>query len=203
MNIDNIMKLVADNFQATTYSAAEKLRTAIEQALTPGEPDVAGAIENGRVYADKLEADYNFECEAGPLRMCSDWVEFRRCFEWLCENITAPQPQPKQEPEAHGATHRQPITGGLYKQIGGVWHVWSRIADEPKSWIKSPGTHASGLEKIDTAPQHPRYAGVTVWLGDKTVTQVVSEQQIKYELGDTLKYAAQKCLDLLTIHKGN
>jgi len=146
MSIDNIMKLVADNFQATTYSAAEKLRAAIEQALAM---------------------------------------------------------QPEQGPEAHGATHRQPITGGLYKQIGGVWHVWSRIADEPKSWIKSPGTHASGLEKIDAAPQHPGYAGVTVWLGDKTVTQVVSEQQIKYELGDTLTHTAQKCLYLLTIHKGN
>jgi hypothetical protein len=69
---------------------------------------------------------------------------------WLVANA---QPQPKQEPGLHGATHRQPITGGLYKQIGGVWYVWSRIENEPKSWIKSPGTHESGLEKISAAPQ--------------------------------------------------
>jgi hypothetical protein len=69
---------------------------------------------------------------------------------------TEQAPQPKQEPGLHGATHRQPITGGLYKQIGGVWYVWSRIENEPKSWIKSPGTHESCLEKIGTTPQPPQ-----------------------------------------------
>lgn len=43
-----------------------------------------GAIENGRVFADRLEA-YPFECEAGNLNMCSDWQELRRCFEHLSE----------------------------------------------------------------------------------------------------------------------
>ncbi len=41
-----------------------------------------GAIENGRVFADRLEQT-GLECPAGDLRMCSDWTEFRRCFEWL------------------------------------------------------------------------------------------------------------------------
>jgi hypothetical protein len=56
---------------------------------------------NGRVYADRLEHDYKFECEAGPLHLCNDWVEFRRCFEWLAVHATPPaQPAPVQEPVA-------------------------------------------------------------------------------------------------------
>jgi hypothetical protein len=43
-----------------------------------------GAIVNGRTLADRLEA-YPFESEGGDLRLCSDWVEFRRCFEHLAE----------------------------------------------------------------------------------------------------------------------
>ncbi|EAO8530040.1 TPA_asm: hypothetical protein G3V14_003862 [Salmonella enterica subsp. enterica serovar Typhimurium] len=43
-----------------------------------------GAIENGRAFADRLE-NYQFECEGGNLNMCSDWQEFRRCFEYLSE----------------------------------------------------------------------------------------------------------------------
>lgn len=42
------------------------------------------AIENGRVFADRLE-NYQFECEGGNLNMCSDWREFRRCLEYLSE----------------------------------------------------------------------------------------------------------------------
>ncbi|MWM81285.1 DUF4752 domain-containing protein [Escherichia coli] len=43
-----------------------------------------GAIENGRAFAERLE-NYQFECEGGNLNMCSDWQEFRRCFEYLSE----------------------------------------------------------------------------------------------------------------------
>lgn len=43
-----------------------------------------GAIENGRAFADRLEA-YPFECEGGNLNMCSDWQEFLRCFDHLSE----------------------------------------------------------------------------------------------------------------------
>jgi hypothetical protein len=43
-----------------------------------------GAIENGRAFADRLEA-YPFECQGGNLNMCSDWQELRRCFEHLSE----------------------------------------------------------------------------------------------------------------------
>jgi hypothetical protein len=43
------------------------------------------------------------------------------------------------------------------------------------------------------------YAGATVWIGDKTVTQVVTETQVKYERepGQMITDAAQECLDLL------
>ncbi|EJN3619575.1 hypothetical protein NPW74_000464 [Escherichia coli] len=44
-----------------------------------------GAIENGRAFADRLENHYQFECDGGKLHMCSDWQEFRRCFEYLSE----------------------------------------------------------------------------------------------------------------------
>src|SRR6185295_11412451 len=47
-----------------------------------------GAIHNGRVHADRLEAT-GLECEAGPLTLCSDWVEFRRCFEHLADYALA------------------------------------------------------------------------------------------------------------------
>ncbi|WP_240740646.1 Eae-like protein [Lelliottia amnigena] len=43
-----------------------------------------GAIENGRAFADRLEA-YSFECQGGNLSMCSDWQELIRCFEHLAE----------------------------------------------------------------------------------------------------------------------
>lgn len=55
---------------------------------------------------------------------------------------------------AYGATHKQPITGVLYKQIDGIWYAWSTIEDEPKRWIKSLGTVEKYLEPIQpvTAP---------------------------------------------------
>lgn len=50
-----------------------------------------GAIVNGRVLADRLEA-YPFESQGGDLRLCSDWVEFRRCFEHLAEWVGSRAP---------------------------------------------------------------------------------------------------------------
>lgn len=43
-----------------------------------------GAIENGRAFAERLEA-YPFECQGGDLNMCSDWQELRRCFDHISE----------------------------------------------------------------------------------------------------------------------
>nr|WP_313659084.1 hypothetical protein [Achromobacter ruhlandii] len=50
-----------------------------------------GAIVNGRALADRLEA-YPFESQGGDLRLCSDWVEFRRCFEYLAEWVGSHAP---------------------------------------------------------------------------------------------------------------
>ena len=46
---------------------------------------------------------------------------------------------------------------------------------------------------------HEGYAGATVWIGDKRVTQVVTEGSLKYEsdTGMAITHAAQACLDLL------
>lgn len=51
-----------------------------------------GAIENGRAFAERLEA-YPFECQGGNLNMCSDWQELRRCFEHLSEWAMHGQPE--------------------------------------------------------------------------------------------------------------
>ncbi len=56
------------------------------------------------------------------------------------------------EPVANGATHIQPITGGLYKKIDGIWYVWSRMEDEPRKWIKSLGTAEKYLEPLIPSP---------------------------------------------------
>ncbi|HCT7324581.1 TPA: hypothetical protein OT738_003852 [Escherichia coli] len=70
---DAAVKLAHEKFSAL---AAENAGLKSEAPL--------GAIENGRAFADRLE-NYQFECEGGNLNMCSDWQEFRRCFEYLSE----------------------------------------------------------------------------------------------------------------------
>ncbi|EFG0194711.1 ead/Ea22-like family protein [Escherichia coli] len=70
---DSAVKLAHEKFSAL---AAENARLKSDAPL--------GAIENGRAFADRLE-NYQFECEDGNLNMCSDWQEFRRCFEYLSE----------------------------------------------------------------------------------------------------------------------
>ena len=78
--------------------AIEALRAAIQQAEAQqpakGEPVdfPAGAIVNGRTLMDRIEA-YPFESEGGDLRMCSDWHELRRCFEYLADYVS-PRPAP-------------------------------------------------------------------------------------------------------------
>ncbi len=71
--------------------AITALREALAEQPAQQEPvGCEGAIVNGRVYADRLEHDYKFECEAGPLHLCADWVELRRCFEWLAQHTSPP-----------------------------------------------------------------------------------------------------------------
>jgi len=79
--IDNIMALVADNFQATTYGATDALRTAIEQALTPGEP-VAWKTEDIELYVreDKFGL-YNIPLYTAPQPQ-REWVGLTD-VEWM------------------------------------------------------------------------------------------------------------------------
>jgi len=60
-----------------------------------------GAILNGRTHMDRLEG-YPFECEAGPLTLCTDWVELRRCFEHLADWVQAMPAAPDPAPVAQG-----------------------------------------------------------------------------------------------------
>lgn len=45
-----------------------------------------GAIVNGKTCIDRLERDYAFQCEGGPLAMCADWDMLKRCFFHLAEH---------------------------------------------------------------------------------------------------------------------
>jgi hypothetical protein len=43
----------------------------------------SGAIVNGTTLLDRIEFNYKFESEAGPLTRCVDWHHLRECFEHL------------------------------------------------------------------------------------------------------------------------
>ncbi|MGN6223661.1 hypothetical protein [Pseudoxanthomonas sp.] len=79
-----------------TQPEALRAITAALSAQPRGDDFPAGAIENGRTFADRLES-YPFESLGGDLRHCSDWQEFRRCFEFLADWAVgmnaAPQPR--------------------------------------------------------------------------------------------------------------
>ncbi len=67
-----------------------------------------GAIENGRAFADRLENYYQFECDGGKLNMCSDWQEFRRCFEYLSEWVMHSQTDKYADPRCVIPLYRVP-----------------------------------------------------------------------------------------------
>ncbi|ELW9330573.1 hypothetical protein SIO49_003605 [Citrobacter freundii] len=79
------VQLTRGNAQAVQLANAESKcgELAAESAGLKSEAPL-GAIENGRAFAERLEA-YPFECQSGNLNMCSDWQELRRCFEYLSE----------------------------------------------------------------------------------------------------------------------
>lgn len=89
-----------------------------------------GAIVNGRVYADRLEHDYKFECEAGPLHLCTDWVEFRRCFEWLAQHTSPPA---QQEPVAFLDWYDNAHWGNEDFKAG-CWRAWDAALAQ-RTWV--------------------------------------------------------------------
>lgn len=64
-----------------------------------------GAVENGAVFLNRIEQDYNFECDAGSIAICSDWIELRRCFEVMSDYIR------------HGSDKRQQAAEAKLAQI--------------------------------------------------------------------------------------
>ena len=92
----------------------------------------------------------------------------------LTECRKAALAQQQAEPVAYGATHREPITGALYKKIDSIWYVWCRMEDEPRRWIKSLGTSESCLEPLI----RPQPAAQWVGLTDEEMEQICDENYI-------------------------
>ena len=64
-----------------------------------------------------------------------------------------------------------------------------------------------GMALYTAPPQQEKqeplaYAGVTIWVGEKTVTQLVTGVEIRHEAlpGMSIEFAAKKCLSLLAAH---
>lgn len=114
----------------------ENLERKVEQlaaenaALKQGEIPL-GAIENGRAFADRLEA-YPFECQGGNLNMCSDWQEFRRCFEHLAEWAMHGQPETPATDAILAEVRAQGVEmfAASLNVVGGNEHPYSAVANE-------------------------------------------------------------------------
>lgn len=83
VDMRSVAKLISDLATQLEVQLVRANALAAENAALKSDAPL-GAIENGRAFADRLE-NYQFECEGGNLNMCSDWQEFRRCFEYLSE----------------------------------------------------------------------------------------------------------------------
>jgi len=73
--LDDLLVMAMNELNSINHLAADAVPVEIP----------TGAIVNGAAFADRLERDYQFECQAGPLVNCSDYVEFRRCFDHLAQ----------------------------------------------------------------------------------------------------------------------
>lgn len=87
--LDAAIAALAARQPVASNQVVEDLEQLAVDTQPVGEPVVVevpqGAIINGAAFADRLEHDYQFECPAGPLANCTDYVEFRRCFDFLAQ----------------------------------------------------------------------------------------------------------------------
>ena len=123
-----------------------------EPTNTPDQP--TGAIVNGREFARRLEANYDFQDLAGPLVRCTDWDELKACFEHL----------------AAYCKHRpQPATASPVKPLGYV-----------NVYRDDDGDLVLGACDLDATPDEPMHAaefcevvgkGVVVLLDDLSAIQ--------------------------------
>lgn len=80
-----------------------------------------GAIENGNVFAERLEAS-ELECPAGRLCMSADWQEFRRCFDhlsnWALGKAPAPPSAEQGTPPPPSAPLKELLSEWLKTELG-------------------------------------------------------------------------------------
>lgn len=99
-----------------------------------------GAIINGAAFADRLERAYQFECPAGPLVNCTDYVEFRRCFDYL----------------AQWASNLPPLYAAPPAQAGDLGAVRALLQRRIEQWRSHlpVDPSAPGTREIETNGEH-------------------------------------------------
>jgi hypothetical protein len=85
--LQQVERLIGDNRDLRAQISALSAPPSSKPEAVSDADFPAGAIENGRVYIERLERDYQFNCEAGPLTLCSDWIELVRCFEYMADYL--------------------------------------------------------------------------------------------------------------------
>lgn len=145
MNISTVNELIQSLESAGELSIKETKVMALAKAyLDVAAENMAlksevplGAIENGRAFADRLEA-YPFECQAGNLNMCSDWQELRRCFEHLSE----------------WAMHGQSETPATDRIVAGIK---ADAQSEVIEWLDAEITALDTMYRGDPSYEHDAY----------------------------------------------
>ena len=140
--------------------------------------ELTGAVLNGLLLMDRLETGYNFECEAVPLRLCSDWVELLRCFRHLASYVSrpiqsAPQAGEASQPmsrevmsqaarnvlaerqrqiEAEGWTpeHDDAHHDGTLAQAAGCYATWAFEGEQLPNWVPTGWPWADSWWKPST-----------------------------------------------------
>jgi Lar family restriction alleviation protein len=102
---------------ATKEIAAEAWNTRVEtgQAKPAEQPHdfPMGAIENGKAFIERLEANYRFEDDGRPLARNAEWDELKRCFDYMADYLLR---HPAQQPPCPDAR----VESGAVKVAGAV-----------------------------------------------------------------------------------
>ena len=125
------------------HADATVLKLYLAAGARPPEPAPAGeypagAIVNGRAHIERLEATYQFECDAGPLSNCKDWQGLKRCFEYLIGRIDADRAMRAAQPAPGAGDQVQMILKHrLMRKVAGDWLAASEfMTGEPDpSWL--------------------------------------------------------------------
>lgn len=79
---------------ADTAAAWKAWQAALSHAEGEAVERPLGAAHNGQVFADRVEQEYGFACQAGPISGCYEWQELRKCLGVMVEYIERhPAPQ--------------------------------------------------------------------------------------------------------------